>query len=304
MEPDLRKLRNFVAVAEDLNFTRAAERLRMSQQALSTSIGRLEEELGVLLFERTPRRVELTAAGRSLLDGGRPLLAASEAAWERVGRVGRGQAGLIQVGRTPAVTGEEVISILRPIQARHPGLRFSVGMSLPAEMPERILAGDFRFGFGRVLEQPAAMGLRVVARQRLRVALSRAHPLADRKNLRLEELAEDTLVVWSTASGGTHLLLDVCLRAGIEPRFVVDPLLGGPPVISISGPDRFTFLTAPAGPSAVPGVVVLDFEPVTEFPLQLAWIEGDEPPLLSELEASARRFAAEGKARPPAVPGL
>jgi DNA-binding transcriptional LysR family regulator len=294
MDPDLKKLGHFVAVAEELNFTRAAERLNMSQQALSTSVGRLEQELGVRLLERSPRRVELTAAGRALLEEGRPLLAASQAAWRRAGRIGRGEGGLVHVGRTPAVTGEEVISFLRPVQHRHPELLFTVEVTLPAEMPGRVLSGAFDFGFGRALEQPPGLTVKVVAMQRLRVAISRDHPLSGREKLRLEELADDTLVVWSTSSSGTHLLLSVCRRSGFEPRFVVDPVLGGPPVTSVSEADRFALLTAPAGPSAAPGVVVVDFEPVTEVPLQLAWVGEGDPVLRAELEGEAASFAAAG----------
>src|SRR5918997_2063160 len=88
--PELRRLRAFVAVAEELNFTRAAERLHLGQQAVSKSVGQLERELGVELLERTTREVRLTSAGTALLAAGRDALVAADTAFERARAVGRG----------------------------------------------------------------------------------------------------------------------------------------------------------------------------------------------------------------------
>src|SRR3982751_859397 len=101
--PDLRQLRTFVAVAEELNFTRAAERLHLAQQAVSRSVAQLERELGVELLERTTREVALTAAGAALLSDGRDVVASADAAFERASAVGRGTAGTVRIGVTPAV---------------------------------------------------------------------------------------------------------------------------------------------------------------------------------------------------------
>src|SRR3954470_17679382 len=114
--PDLRQLRTFVAVAEELNFTRAAERLHLAQQAVSKSVRQLEDELGVPLLERTTRDVRLTAAGAALLESGRDALAAADAAFTRARDVGRGLAGTVRVGLTPAVgpaVHEELVHVLR-----------------------------------------------------------------------------------------------------------------------------------------------------------------------------------------------
>ncbi len=114
--PELRQLRAFVAVAEELNFTRAAERLHLGQQAVSKTVQQLEGELGVALLERTTHEVSLTPAGRTLLRDGREVLAAADAAFERAAGVGRGLGGTVRVGVSPA-TGqavrEEVIEVLR-----------------------------------------------------------------------------------------------------------------------------------------------------------------------------------------------
>src|SRR4051812_3869475 len=101
MTPDLRQLRYFLAVAEELNFTRAAERLHMAQPPLSAAIRQLEEQLGVGLFERTTREVKLTPAGRVLLDRAPALLADAEELVAAVQAVERGAAGRLRLGIAP-----------------------------------------------------------------------------------------------------------------------------------------------------------------------------------------------------------
>ncbi len=95
---NLRQLRVFLAVAEQLSFTRAADTLQLQQQTVSKTIRQLEDELGVELFERTTREVRLTAAGEALVASGRPVLAAADAAFDRARRVGTGSLGRIRVG--------------------------------------------------------------------------------------------------------------------------------------------------------------------------------------------------------------
>src|SRR4051794_3885287 len=101
--PELRQLRTFVAVAEELSFTRAAQRLHLAQQAVSKSVAQLERELGVELLERTTREVRLTGAGAALLKAGRPVLEAADAAFARAREVGGGLSGTVRVGVSPAV---------------------------------------------------------------------------------------------------------------------------------------------------------------------------------------------------------
>ena len=101
--PDLRHLRLFLAVAEERNFTRAAERVHMAQQAVSKAVAQLERELGVELLERTTREVRLTPAGAALLAAGPDALAGVERAFAAAVEVGRGLAGTVRLGATPAL---------------------------------------------------------------------------------------------------------------------------------------------------------------------------------------------------------
>jgi DNA-binding transcriptional LysR family regulator len=118
---ELRQMRYFLAVAEELNFTRAAERLHLAQQALSASIRRLEEQLGVALFVRSTRKVELTASGEVLVEGARAVVAAAVDAVERVHRVAEGRSGRLTIGFSTAAGGVPIVrEIIRNFSERSP----------------------------------------------------------------------------------------------------------------------------------------------------------------------------------------
>src|SRR3954454_12290360 len=120
---ELRHLRAFVAVAEELHFTRAAQRLHLAQQALSAQVRQLEDELGTQLFERTTRSVELTEAGRTLLAHAVPILASVSAAWEQTARAGGGEPGRLAASYTPTVAAEALPMIVDELHARYPAVR-------------------------------------------------------------------------------------------------------------------------------------------------------------------------------------
>lgn len=120
---ELRQLRYFLAVAEELNFTRAAERLHLAQQALSASIRRLEAQLGMSLFVRSTRKVELTVAGEVLVEGARAVIAATIDAVERVHQVAEGRGGRITIGFSTAAGGVPIVrQIIRTFAETAPGV--------------------------------------------------------------------------------------------------------------------------------------------------------------------------------------
>jgi DNA-binding transcriptional LysR family regulator len=134
---NFQRLRYFVVVAEELNFSRAAERLRMAQPPLSYQIKRLEEELGVQLFHRTKRSVRLTDAGRLLLVEARGLLVHAEQTASVVHRVGQGEVGRLTVGFVPSAANRVLPPILRAFGERFP----SVELLLREVDPDRLLRG-------------------------------------------------------------------------------------------------------------------------------------------------------------------
>src|SRR5688572_8531295 len=126
MKVELRHLRYFVAVAEELHFGRAAQRVGIAQPALSQQIRRLEEEVGVELFHRTRRKVELSAAGRAMEGRARQALAAADAAIDAARRAARGEAGHLTVGFIETAATTIVPLAVRRLRAEHP----DVGLTL------------------------------------------------------------------------------------------------------------------------------------------------------------------------------
>ncbi len=133
--PELRQLRTFIVVAEELNFTRAAERLYLGQQAVSKAIKQLERELGVTLLERSTREVRLTAAGEELLRTGRSVVADADSAFDAARRVGHGTAREIRVGVSPALGQDERNGAVADLREGDPDL----SVALWEVWPEQIL---------------------------------------------------------------------------------------------------------------------------------------------------------------------
>src|SRR5438552_6461734 len=135
---ELRHLRYFVAVAEELHFGRAAARLRISQPPLSQQIMGLERELGVELFRRTKREVQVTAAGRAFLDRARQVLAEVDRAIEAVRRAARGVVGRIEVGYVPTAEIRIVPRLLREFRKRYPQVEVGLHPLNPGEQVEAL----------------------------------------------------------------------------------------------------------------------------------------------------------------------
>ncbi|TAK97293.1 MAG: LysR family transcriptional regulator [Verrucomicrobia bacterium] len=221
---ELRHLRYFVTVAELLNFTKAATRLRVAQPALSRQVRDLEDELGVQLLERGPRSVRLTEAGATFLSEAKAVLRRAEEATQAVKAVARGERGEIHVGYAPTPTVELLPCALHTFQNIAPEVR----MTLHDLSSEEMLRG---LGDGKlhvclmVQSSPAAMrGLKfeVLREYETCVALRPSHPLARAKQVRLEQIVTEPLVAYARADYPEyHTMLEELFRAcGRKPRVV------------------------------------------------------------------------------------
>jgi DNA-binding transcriptional LysR family regulator len=197
---ELRHLRYFVAVAEELHFHRAAERLHISQPPLSQQIRALEAELGVALFERNRRRVELTPAGRSLLADARAILESTDRAADRVRRVAAGELGSLSIGFVGSATFSPVLpAILRDFRTRFPDVGLSMRELQTAEQLAALAAGRIDVGVIRgplaAAELDPGLELVVIQREQLVVAVPEAHPLAGSERLHAADLRGETFVI-------------------------------------------------------------------------------------------------------------
>lgn len=270
---DLHKLAHLIAVAEEGGFTRAARRLHLSQQALSTSIRALEREVGVALLDRRGSQLTVLPAGEALIADARLLHGAARAALVRARRIGRGDDEILRVGHTPAVSGDEVTALLHRVHDVQPELSTQVNQRYPGELTEQLVAGELDLGLCRGMVAERGLARTTLAHQRLRVAVSAQHRFARRESVEFGELAAETIVVWGKAgsSGYTDLLIEHCRRAGFEPTVRRNPIQGTPPVTAVQGGDHVAFVTAAAGPAAGGAVRVLDVLPPAFVPLHALW---------------------------------
>jgi len=174
----LTQLTGFVAVAEELSFTRAAERLQLTQPPLSRQIQQLERELGARLVERGNRSVRLTAAGRSFLTEARRILRQTEHATLAVRRVSAGEAGALAVGFTAAAACSALGTLLDAARSAMPGVEVVLSELVTRDQLEAVTAGSLDLGLVRPSAVGADLAVRPAAREGLLAALPCGHPLA------------------------------------------------------------------------------------------------------------------------------
>ncbi|WP_216206417.1 LysR family transcriptional regulator [Amycolatopsis aidingensis] len=270
---DLHKLEHLIAVAEEGSFTRAARRLHLSQQALSTSIRSLEREVGVVLLDRSGNPVTVLPAGQVLIEDARVLHGVARAALLRARRVGRGETEALRIGHTPAVTGEEVTVLLRQVHVAHPELATQVNQRYPDELTAELLAGELDLGLCRAMTPARGLARTTLTQHPLRIAVPAGHQFAERESVRLPELAGESIMVWGRPgrSGYTDLLIEHCRRAGFEPRVRRNPVQGTPPVTAVLGTGHLAFVTNAPGPVSGGEVRVIDLRPSVFVPLHALW---------------------------------
>jgi len=219
---ELRHLRYFVAVAEELHFSRAAARLRIAQPPLSQQIRHLEHELGVALFERTRRHVELTAAGRAFLEESRRMLAQAERAARIAQRVGGGEIGQLAIGFVPSADLDLLPRVLRVFGARFPDVELELQTLLPAAQVDALLGGAIQVGIVRMPLAGRGLVVEPIESEPLVAVLPAKHRLARRSEIELADLAGDTILMFPrhVAPGYYDVLISACRGAGFTPRVV------------------------------------------------------------------------------------
>ncbi|MGE9693302.1 LysR family transcriptional regulator [Streptomyces sp. CH6] len=274
MRLDLNKLDHLIAVAEEGSLTRAATRLHLSQQALSTSIRVLEREVGVPLLERGSAGVTVLPAGAALIDDARVLNGVARAALHRARQIGRGEAQTLRIGYTPAVTGDELVTLLAPVTEAQPDVTPEIHQRYPSELTAALLAGDLDIGLCRGMAPAHGLTRTTLGHQRLHIGVAHDHPLATRASVALPELAHESFLVWGAPgrSGYTDLLIEHCRNAGFEPRTERTSRQGTPPITAVLGTRHLAFVTTPPGPAAGGKAQVLALEPPVHAPLHALYL--------------------------------
>jgi DNA-binding transcriptional LysR family regulator len=221
---ELRHLRYFVAVAEDQHYGRAAQRLRVAQPALSRQIQDLEQEIGFQLFDRLPRGVRLSDAGRAFLGDARSILGQVSAATERAGRVARGSAGTLRVGFPESASWHGIVpDSFRRFRHEKPDAELQLSPMSSLEQVQALRAGALDAGF--VFNFPKSdpdLDQLVVATQHLVLAAPRRHAATKKSRLRLRDLADADFVWFPRRQSPAYYdrLMQACARGGLNPRIV------------------------------------------------------------------------------------
>ncbi|MGN6413911.1 LysR family transcriptional regulator [Flexivirga sp.] len=217
---ELKQLTHFVAVAETHSFTVAAQRLRISQPGLSSSIQALERDVGAVLLERTTRRVLLTPAGAALLDSARLILGEIATARRRIAGAAGLTTGQLAVGMVQTFSSVDVPAALAGLHRRHPGIQLTLREAPTADLLRAVLRGELDLAFAALdgTRLPDGLTVRRSYTERIVVVVGEQHRLAGRSRVRLADLAEETFIEFRAGQGLQTVIENVCADAGLHRR--------------------------------------------------------------------------------------
>jgi DNA-binding transcriptional LysR family regulator len=273
---ELRQLRYFVAVAEELHFGRAAERLHMSQSPLSRAIRELERELGLVLFVRTTRRVELTPAGIALLERARRALAEIDAAVDDARRAAAPGEGVVAVGYTP-FTRLQATRIAEEVERERPGLELRFEEDVTPELLRQIASNELTAAV--VMETPAAArryGVRMdtLRDEPLLAALPATHRYANEEAIPIGAFAEERVLLPREPPGGAFnaWLSAVVRAAGFELEQTMKTLSApwDRRMLPVADGQAVSVFVGEWVQEAIPDVAAVPFDPPLSFPVDLA----------------------------------
>lgn len=298
---DFRQLRYFITVAEELSFTRAAIRLHISQPPLSQQIQALERDLGVVLLERSKRKVALTEPGKVFLEQARQVLAQAELARSRTTAVAAGHSGQLRLAYTLSVSFHPALprTLLRHRQIA-PGVDVQLREMNNVPQFAALLANEIDVGFVRTeprhLQDARKLRLRMLDREPLLLALPSSHPLATRDALYMKEMADEAFVTQPRELAATlhDKLTALAAAAGFQPHTVqqarqVSGLLAlvaaGLGIALVPATMRAVHL---AGVSYVPLA-----DPMAQMLLAVASRADDSSPVLAQFLSTVDEFARD-----------
>ncbi|GII55838.1 LysR family transcriptional regulator [Planotetraspora thailandica] len=219
---ELRQLEYFVAVAEERNFTRAAERVHISQSGVSAQIRQLERELGAELFDRSARTVTLTAAGKAALDHARAALAAAESLDQAVSEVTDLIRGRVTVGMVIGCTITPLFDALAAFHRAHPGVEISLLEDNSDRLVEGVRAGTIDVALVGTAAIPEGLEALTIVSERLVVAVPHEHPLARRRRVTLRDLGDHPIVCMPPGTGLRAVFDQACAAGSLRPAITLE----------------------------------------------------------------------------------
>lgn len=299
---ELRHLRYFVAVAEELHFGRAASRLHISQPPLSRQIRELEKELGTDLFWRTKRRVELTPAGEAFLPEARRTLDQAQRAVRIAERTGRGELGRLVVGFVEAAIYSGLLpAAIQRYRAGFPDVAVELRETVSKDQPVALRDGTIDVGLAHIPpdETDRSFASEPVLRDPLIVALRADHPLADRQPFRLRDLAAETLILFrrNLAPALHDAILHRLGRAGLVPAALQEAVQMQTVLALVAAGIGFGLVPRSIAGIGRSGVRFKSSRELTiRLDTHLVWRRGERSPTVGNFLAAARSAADEMEA--------
>jgi DNA-binding transcriptional LysR family regulator len=278
---DLRHLRYYQAVAEELSFSKAARRLRIAQPALSRAVQELERYVGATLISRNRRTVELTPAGTVMLREIGLLLERIEDSLRRVRRTASGEEGELRLGYIGPPTRDFLGPLLKEYRQTFPRVTVILEERTPERVWEMVSSGRLSIGLTRPVLAHEALGLRsqVLRDERFCAAVPLTHPLAQKTSLSWQSLANEPIIILARREGASShdAILAACQQAKFTPRLAHTPSLIG---------TILQYVEAGAGIGIVPESTIrssptMKLVPLTprhSIPLVMVWKEGELDP--------------------------
>jgi DNA-binding transcriptional LysR family regulator len=299
---ELRQLRYFLTLAEELHFGRAAEREHIAQPAFSQHVMRLEQELGVQLFDRSSRRVRLTEPGRILVDAARRILDQATDAIALVRQAGEGKEGRLRLAYANGTDRGVPAIVVDRFRLECPRVELTLSTQYDEESRRQLRAGDIDAAFFWMpLGDYDDLACRRVVTEPLVAAVAQHHRLAALDHVTPEQIAVEPLVWfarhWSPGSWDT-IIEAVFLRRGLRPNVVVEEVSQEGMVRGVLAAAGVTIVTATtASQLTVDGVVYRPFvDPAPTVDVGLAWRADDWSPVVNVLVELAGEVAATARA--------
>lgn len=295
MTPDLRQMRYVIEVARGRSFSRAAENLHVAQQALSQQIKSVESQLGVRLFNRTNRGVELTPAGVVFVQEARRVVTAADRAVARTQAVAKGEAGTLRVAYTLATVYETLPAIVDRVGASYPKLRLELREVFGGDIPRLLSDGAYDIALCPRTGFPSAYERFEVRREPFVVAVSSASAFATRDEIALGDLGDELFELWprEMAPGFYDAVVSACREAGLEPR--LDEHAAGSTVWGNIARGRGIGLVVRSLVDQLPrGITLVELvEPHPALIIDLIWHRDTARPAVRHIASAAAEVARE-----------
>ncbi|MEP0879766.1 LysR family transcriptional regulator [Funiculus sociatus GB2-M2] len=294
---ELRHLHYFIAVAEELHFSRAAQRLHISQPPLSQQIRDLEDELGVKLFERTKRHVQLTEAGKVFLERSYGVLVQLEQAIEATQRIGRGEVGRLAIGFVGSATYTVLPDILSAFRAQFPAVELRLHELTTTQQIQALHDKQVDVGIVRSAIVEPGLSVECILQESLVLALPATHPFSAQTKVSLSTLADESFILFPAKMGPIFYeqIINMCQQAGFRPKVAQEAVQMQTIIGLVAAGLGIAFVPASLQNFHRSGVIYRSLQEQTpKTGLYLTWRQHDSSPVISAFLSLARKTTRRG----------